>query len=117
MMDKATGKQVPVLVGLFSYLLWGTCQGVQDLKYYDDIQAIVPWIYKYVPKDETCQFGTKLEDHRKCTYPKCIIELGQIEDHFPYNLIANTIHIYLMFRSSMANRLPVEPLGSMACNW
>ena len=56
---------MPVLVGTFSYLLWGTCHGTQDLKYYDDIKYILPWIYNNVPKSETCEFGRELQDKRK----------------------------------------------------
>ena len=60
-----SNKLVPVLVGVFSYLLWGTCYGTQELKYYDDVKEVVPWIYKYVPEEETCTFGPNLIDHRK----------------------------------------------------
>ena len=63
--DPRTNYEVPVLVGTFSYLLWGTCHGTQDLKYYDEVKDIVDWIYTHVPKSETCQFETTLKDNRK----------------------------------------------------
>ena len=63
--DPGTGILVPVLVATFSYLLWGTCHGIHDLKYYEEVEEIIPWIYKFVPKHETCEFGTRLKDNRK----------------------------------------------------
>ena len=63
--DEASGNKVPVLVGVFSYLLWGTCHGSQEPKYYGRIKSITDWIYKYVPKEQTCVYSDKLTNYSK----------------------------------------------------
>ena len=63
--DIESNTTVPVLVGVFSYLLWGTCHGSQEPKYYARVSSITDWIYQYVPKEQTCEYSNKLENHRK----------------------------------------------------
>ena len=63
--DKKLGVKVPVLVGVFSYLLWGTCHGSQDPKYYVRVNSITDWIKQYVPEDQICEYSSSLDDHRK----------------------------------------------------
>ena len=51
---------------MVSFLITSRDIGVQyDLKYYEEVEEIIPWIYKFVPKHETCEFGTQLKDNRK----------------------------------------------------
>ena len=42
--DPELGIKVPVLVGVFSYLLWGTCYGSQEAKYYTRVLSATEWI-------------------------------------------------------------------------
>ena len=44
----------PVLVGVFSFMLWGTCQGEDEPGYYGRISHSVDWIQKYIPSNELC---------------------------------------------------------------
>ena len=64
-LDEKTKTEVPVLVGVFSYLLWGTCHGTQEPKYYGRVAPIKDWIHQYVPIEQTCEFSTSLIDHSK----------------------------------------------------
>ena len=70
--DPMSKKKVPVLVGVFSYLLWGTCHGSRDPKYYVRVSSVTDWIRKYVPKEETCEYTSSLQDHSKLTYNESI---------------------------------------------
>ena len=63
--DEKTKTEVPVLVGVFSYLLWGTCHGTQEPKYYGQVTSIKDWINQYVPLEQTCEFSSLLTDHSK----------------------------------------------------
>ena len=63
--DEKTKTVVPVLVGVFSYLLWGTCHGAQEPKYYGQVASIKDWINQYVPIEQTCEYSTFLSDHSK----------------------------------------------------
>jgi len=48
------GKHVSVLVGVFSYMLWGTCRGRHEPSYYGKVLEFLPWIHKYIPKEDVC---------------------------------------------------------------
>ena len=50
---------VPVLQGVFSYKLWGTCRGRNEPSYYGNVKNHLAWIYKYVPKNEVCKIDAK----------------------------------------------------------
>ncbi len=50
-------RQVPVLVGVFSFMLWGTCSGREEPGYHGDVEALLRWIEKYVDRDEMCRYG------------------------------------------------------------
>ena len=53
------GVQKPVLVGLFSFLLWGTCRGKQEPSYFTRVQHYMEsFILKHVPRNETCIINT-----------------------------------------------------------
>lgn len=65
--DKKTKKEVPVLIGVFSFTLWGTCHGTQEPAYYGQVSAFNDWIYQYVPKNNTCSFSNVLHDRRQQT--------------------------------------------------
>lgn len=56
-------RKVPVLVGVFSFLLWGTCYGAQEPAYYGRVLGIADWIHKYVDPNDTCVVSaeTKLD--------------------------------------------------------
>ena len=54
-----------MLVGVFSYLLWGTCHGNQNPKYYGRVSAITDWIKQYVPEEQICEYSDKLKNNRK----------------------------------------------------
>lgn len=72
---KMGSANVPVLTGVFSFVLWGTCHGTEEAAYYgrlavprkirnrfvgqDDFAlsrttGLLKWITKYVPKKELC---------------------------------------------------------------
>lgn len=56
------GVKKPVIVGVFSFLLWGTCRGRNDPSYYLRIMDYMDsFIFKYVPKNETCMVSAMLE--------------------------------------------------------
>ena len=44
-----------VLLGVFSYILWGLCGGPRDLAYYVNVEHNIDWIFQYVPKNSTCR--------------------------------------------------------------
>ena len=44
-----------VLLGVFSYILWGVCGGPRDLAYYVNVEHNIDWIFQYVPKNSTCK--------------------------------------------------------------
>jgi len=49
------GIQKPVLIGIFSFMLWGTCRGRQEPSYFTRINHYVDsFILKHVPRNETC---------------------------------------------------------------
>ncbi len=41
----------PVIIGVFSFLLWGTCEGEDDPAYFGRINFVEDWIKKYVGND------------------------------------------------------------------
>ena len=45
-----------VLLGVFSYILWGLCGGPRDLAYYVNVEHNIDWIFQYVPKNSTCMW-------------------------------------------------------------
>ena len=45
---------VPVQIGVFSYVLWGSCKGNQDPGYHQSLEHSLDWILKYVPEKEVC---------------------------------------------------------------
>ena len=45
---------VPVLEGVFSYMLWGTCRGRHEPSYHVRVSDFLDWIYRHVPKQEVC---------------------------------------------------------------
>ncbi len=47
-------KSVPVLLGVFSFLLWGTCQGRAEPAYYGRVDRGLPWILRYVAQEDLC---------------------------------------------------------------
>ena len=63
--DEKTKTVVPVVVGVFSYLLWGTCHGAQEPKFYGQVASIKDWINQYVPIEQTCEYSKFLTDHSK----------------------------------------------------
>ena len=44
----------PVLQGVFSYILWGTCRGRHEPSYYGRVTDYLEWIYRHVPREEVC---------------------------------------------------------------
>jgi Trypsin len=49
------GIQKPLLVGLFSFMLWGTCRGKNEPSYFLKVKPYMEnFIFKYIPKNETC---------------------------------------------------------------
>ena len=45
---------VPVQIGVFSFVLWGSCKGNQDPGYHQSVEHSLDWILKYVPEKEVC---------------------------------------------------------------
>ena len=69
--DEKSGKKVPVIVGVFSFLLWGTCHGAQSPKYYGKVAPITDWIKQYVPENQICEYSKDLKDSRKlCNFSR-----------------------------------------------
>ena len=65
-----------MIVGVFSYLLWGTCHGAQSPKYYGKIVPIINWIKQYVPENQICEFSDELKDNRKqINYNKLFVHI------------------------------------------
>jgi len=44
----------PVLVGIMSFLLWGTCRSQYEPSFYTRIHSHMDFILKHIPKDELC---------------------------------------------------------------
>jgi len=44
--QKRDGTKVPVLIGVFSFMLWGTCTGRADPGYYVKVADLHDWILK-----------------------------------------------------------------------
>ena len=49
---------VPVLTGVFSYVLWGQCQGRADPVYYVRMKNSLDWLRAYVPEEDVCWYGS-----------------------------------------------------------
>lgn len=63
--DSKTGTKIPVIVGVFSFTLWGTCHGSQEPAYYGQVSSFTDWIYRYVPKIDTCSYSDRFHDRRQ----------------------------------------------------
>ena len=46
---------VPVIEGVFSYMLWGTCRGRHEPSYYGRVSDYLDWIFRHVPMKEVCR--------------------------------------------------------------
>jgi len=46
--------KTPVLEGVFSFMLWGTCRGRKEPTYYNKVSHFLSWITKHVPKKMLC---------------------------------------------------------------
>ena len=54
----------PVLVGVFSFMLWGTCTGANEPAYFGRVSDHMDWINMYVPRNEMCTYGTSFKDRK-----------------------------------------------------
>lgn len=54
--EKLNNPATPVLRGVFSFMLWGTCRGRNEPSYYGQVKPYVSWIQQYIPKEDLC-FG------------------------------------------------------------
>ena len=52
-----TGDGKVVLLGVFSFMLWGTCRGRDEPSYYVRVEDNVQWLMKYVSREEICEVG------------------------------------------------------------
>ena len=52
-----TGDGTAVLVGVFSFMLWGTCRGRAEPSYFVRVEDNLQWVRKYVSPGEVCEFG------------------------------------------------------------
>ena len=52
-----TSDGTAVLVGVFSFMLWGTCRGRAEPSYYRRVEDSIQWLTKYVPQGEVCEVG------------------------------------------------------------
>lgn len=58
--ENVKGVDRPILFGILSFLLWGTCRGKQEPGYYVRIQDYLDsFIYKHVPREGVCTSRTK----------------------------------------------------------
>jgi secreted trypsin-like serine protease len=64
MVANPEGTQTPVLVGVFSFMLWGTCIGRNEPGYYGRVSDHLEWINQYIPKNQVCTFSTKFKDRQ-----------------------------------------------------
>lgn len=55
---------IPVLVGVYSFMLWGTCIGQNEPGYYGRVKHYINWILEYVPKDQVCIYSDKFVDRK-----------------------------------------------------
>ena len=63
--DSKLRQKVPVLVGVASYDLWGTCHGNQNPKYYGRVSPLTKWIKQYVPEEQMCEYSKQLINNRE----------------------------------------------------
>ncbi len=47
----------PVIVGLFSFVLWGQCHGRHEPAYINKVQFLADWIRLYISDEELCWIG------------------------------------------------------------
>ncbi len=55
--DSANDVVIPVIVGIFSFILWDPCHGRHEPAYMGKVQFLEDWIRRYVPEEETCWVG------------------------------------------------------------
>jgi secreted trypsin-like serine protease len=58
------GTPTPVLIGVFSFMLWGTCIGRNEPGYYGRVSDHIEWIHRYVPKEEVCKYPSKFKESK-----------------------------------------------------
>lgn len=46
---------IPVQMGLYSYMPWGTCTGAHEPSYFGAVAMFLDWIYQYVPEWQVCK--------------------------------------------------------------
>ena len=52
-----TSDGTAVLVGVFSFMLWGTCRGRAEPSYFGRVANHTQWLMKYVPPNQVCTRG------------------------------------------------------------
>lgn len=52
--DPKTNRKTPVVMGVFSFMLWGTCGSREEPSYYGHVNAYSSWIESYVPTKKLC---------------------------------------------------------------
>ena len=59
LLETKGGVVVPVTIGVFSFVLWGTCQGEAEPGYYGRLRPFTDWVKRYVPEEEVCWYSDK----------------------------------------------------------
>ena len=50
-----TTQKVPVQMGVYSYMPWGSCSGAHETGFFADVPQFLDWIFQYVPEDQVCK--------------------------------------------------------------
>ena len=50
-----TTQKVPVQMGVYSFMPWGTCSGAHETGFFADIPQFLDWIFQYVPEEQVCK--------------------------------------------------------------
>ena len=51
----STQKAVPVQMGVYSFMPWGTCSGAHETSFFGYIPQFLDWIFQYVPEEDVCK--------------------------------------------------------------
>ena len=46
---------IPVQMGVYSFMPWGTCTGTHDQSYFGNVVKYLDWIFQYVPEEQVCK--------------------------------------------------------------
>ena len=56
--DDKNDDKVPVQMGVYSFMPWGTYTGAHEPSYFGNVVKYLDWIFQYVPEEHVCKPST-----------------------------------------------------------